>query len=391
MTGMAGADAIVVGLGAMGSAALYQLAKRGVRALGIDRFSPPHEHGSSHGDTRITRQAIGEGESYVPIVLRAHEIWREIERETGQRLLDQCGGLVLAGRTGVHPKKAAFVQQTIAAAERYGIEHEVLNADEIAHRFPQFVLDGDETGYFEPGAGYVYPERCIAAQLDLASRHGATIRTGEIVTGIVPRASGVRVETDKGSYEAERVILSAGAWSPGLAGGPLDRMALHRQVLTWFEPDSPADFEPGRFPVFIWLHGRVGEHSYGFPIPPGTRGLKVATELYEHRLGSPAEIDRTVTDAEIATIYGQQVAGLLRGVSSRCLAAKTCFYTQAPDGAFVIDHHPESERVMLVSACSGHGFKHSAAIGEALAGWATEGRAALDLSPFGLARWAAAA
>ena len=258
---MAVADVIVIGLGAMASGAAFQHALRGAKVVGIDRFSPPHEHGSSHGETRITRQAIGEGESYLPLVMRAHELWREIEAETGEELLVQCGGIVLSGARSSHPKKAAFLDQTIAAAKRYAVPHEVLSADEVRARFPQFMLQGDERAYFEPGAGFVYPERCIAAQLRLAERAGATLRTNEIVTAITPSGWGVRVETDKGVYEAGRAILSAGAWNPGLAGASLGHMTLHRQVLTWYEAENPADDAPGRFPGLIWMHGSEGDQS----------------------------------------------------------------------------------------------------------------------------------
>ena len=378
---MAVADAIVIGLGAMGSAAAYQLARRGATVLGIDRFSPPHEHGSSHGETRITRQAIGEGENYVPLVMRAHEIWREIEAETGEELLVQCGGIVLAAPRAAHPIKTAFMDQTIAVAERHAIPHELLSATEVRARFPQFIVE-DERAYFEPGAGFVYPERAIAAQLRLAERAGATLRTNEIVTAIKPSGSGVRVETDKGVYEAGRAILSAGAWSPGLAGPPLGHMALHRQVLNWYAAENPADYAPGRFPVFIWLRGSDGEQSYGFPIPPGSEGLKVATESYEPASASPEEIDRAVSPAETAATYSAHVAGRLRGVSGMCLKAKACLYTLAPDSRFVIDAHPENERLTIVSACSGHGFKHSTAIGEAVAERTLEGRSRFDLSGF---------
>jgi sarcosine oxidase len=297
--------------------------------------------------------------------MRAHEIWREIEAETGEELLVRCGGLVLSGARSSHPKKAAFLDRTIAAATRYAIPHEILSADDVRARFPQFILDGDERAYFEPGAGFVYPERCIAAQLRLAAGAGATLRTGEVVTAIKPSGSGVRVETDRGAYEAGTAVLAAGAWSPSLVGAPLGHMAIYRQVLTWYETDNPAQYAPGRFPVFIWMHGSEGDQSYGFPIPPGSEGLKVATETYERSLRVPEDIDREVAAADIERIFATHVAGRLRGVASRCLKAKTCLYTLAPDSRFVIDAHPESERLTLVSACSGHGFKHSAAIGEA--------------------------
>lgn len=379
------ADVIVVGLGAMGSAAAYQLAKRGARVIGIDRFAPPHDQGSSHGDTRITRQAIGEGEHFVPLVLRSHEIWREIEAETGEALFDACGALILSGASSSHPKKAGFLDRTIAAARRFDIPHEVLSAPDIAARFPQFILEGDESGYFEPDAGLLKPEACIAAQLGLARRAGAAIHANEPVAAIEPTGSGVRVTTARGTYEAGRAVVTAGAWSPGLVGAALDGLEIHRQVLTWFEVDRPEEYRPGRFPVFIWMHGAEGEQSYGFPVSEGSHGFKVATEIYEGALPAPEYARRTVDPAEITHIYERHVAGRFHGVRPDCVKAATCLYTMAPDNRFLIDRHPDSDRILLASACSGHGFKHSAAIGEALAELALEGRSRISLSPFALA------
>ena len=380
---MTRADAIVVGLGAMGSAAAFQLARRGARVLGIDRFAPPHDQGSSHGETRITRLGVGEGAAYVPLVRRAHEIWREVEAETGVELFRQCGGLVLAGARSHHPRKTAFLDSSVAIAQRFGIAHELLSAAEIAARFPQFILDGDERGYFEPSAGMLFPERCIAAQLDLAVAHGATIRTGEIVLSVEQDGAGVAVRTDKGSHRADAAIVCAGAWNPGLVGPPLRHMRLHRQVLHWFETDRPEEYEPGRFPVFIQMHGEADDQSYGFPIPPGSEGVKVASESFAGGLDRPEEVDRVVRDAEAEDAFRKHVAPRLRWMTGRILRAKTCLYTQAPDDRFFIDAVQGSDRVTVVSACSGHGFKHSAAIGEALAERVLEGRSALDLSPFG--------
>ena len=196
------ADVIVVGLGAMGSASLYQLSSRGARVVGIDRYVPPHVHGSSHGETRITRQAIGEGAAYVPLVLRSHQIWRELEAQTGESLLLACGGLILSGEVGeaLHHGKPQFLQRTLQAARQFGIVHEVLTPAQIEERFPQFTLTGNETGYFEPGAGLVYPERCVQVQHEQARRLGAQIQTGETVRRIVSKADGVEVETDQARY-----------------------------------------------------------------------------------------------------------------------------------------------------------------------------------------------
>src|SRR5271168_955765 len=191
---MAKYDAIVIGLGAMGSAALYQLAKRGVRVAGFDRFSPPHDQGSSHGDTRITRLAIGEGAHYTPLVKRSHAIWRAIEKETGADLLTQCGELIIsstARKSSIHVE--GFFQNTVDAARKFGIAHELLDANQIRARFPQFNVRDDETGYFEPEAGFVRPEACIGAELFLAEKHGATIHRNEPVLSFAPSANGVSV------------------------------------------------------------------------------------------------------------------------------------------------------------------------------------------------------
>ncbi|HEY7357360.1 MAG TPA: N-methyl-L-tryptophan oxidase, partial [Ktedonobacterales bacterium] len=209
-------DAIVLGLGAMGSATLYQLAKRGKRVLGLDQYVPPHTLGSTHGDTRITRQAIGEGAEYVPLTLRSYELWREIEQLTGQDLLTITGGLIMASQSSPDPMHGAesFLKTTIATAEQFGIAHSILETDQIRQRFPQFQLVGDEIGYYEENAGFLRPERCIEAQLALAERFGATIQTGEQALAYESDAtnSGVTVRTARGHYTAEKLVIAAGPW-----------------------------------------------------------------------------------------------------------------------------------------------------------------------------------
>ena len=383
-------DTIVIGLGAMGSATLLQLARRGQRVLGLDRWDPPHAWGSTHGDTRITRCAIGEGEDYVPLVLRSHEIWREIEAETGAELLTQCGALILAPREGsavVHGK-AGFVSRTIQAAKRFAIPHEVLDADETMRRFPQFRLSGDEVVYYEPGGGYVRPERCVAAQLALARRHGATIRPNTQVTSIARDGDGVRVTTATGdSFTAAEAVLAAGAWSPGLAGPTLaQHMAVTRQVLHWFHPADPAAFAPGRCPVYIWTYGNRPEQGfYGFPVPPETTGVKIAMEQYLATVADPDRIRREVTPAEAEAMHRAHLATRLPGVLPGALRSAVCLYTMTADGDFLVARAPENDRVLLVSACSGHGFKHSAGLGNAVADLLTGGGDAA-LGPFAVGR-----
>ncbi|MCP3398832.1 N-methyl-L-tryptophan oxidase [Bradyrhizobium sp. CCGB20] len=383
------ADFVVVGLGAMGSAILYQLAKRGVHAIGIDRFAPPHRMGSSHGETRITRQAVGEGGVYAPLVLNSHRIWRELEADTGERLLNDCGVLVMGPGTGPtsHHGKPDFVARSVEVAREFGIEHEILDGTEVARRFPQFLgLAGNEKAYYEPGGGYVFPERCISAQLSRASQLGAQIRTGVEVHSVDQHGM-VRVETSSGTIEARQAVVTAGGWTAPLLGAPFDRLlTVNRQVLHWYELDDLAAYGPDA-PAFIWMHGATDvDYLYGFPPLPGDRRIKVATEQYETRTTADT-INREVDPEESAEMYRRHVHARLAGATPRVAQAAACLYTVTPDRGFIIDHHPRHDRIFVVSACSGHGFKHSAGIGDVVAERLTMGRNHIDLTSFAIARF----
>jgi len=390
------ADVIVVGLGAMGSAALYQAAKLGARVIGIDRFVPPHDHGSSHGETRITREAIGEGREFVPLVQRSNQIWEELEAATGRSLLTRSGALVLASQSisGNHHGSSSFVQDTICAAKEFGIAHEVLDAGEIRRRYPQFKLSGDELGYFEPGAGFLRPEACIETQLALATQLGAKILTLETVLDIRQQGGVVDVRTDRATYSAARVIVTAGPWIQKLLGSAHQRyFRIYRQVMCWFAlARNEERYTSSRFPVFIWIVGnRPRDMLYGFPAIDGPAGgLKIATEQYEATV-DPDTVARTIGDSDIAAMHKEYIAPRFPDVSEQCLRAQTCLYAVTPDAKFIVDQFGDCENVMFASACSGHGFKHSAAIGEALALWAVQRTGVVDLSPFRLGRFPAQA
>jgi sarcosine oxidase len=381
-------EVIIAGCGAVGSAALYQLARRGVKALGLDRFSPPHDHGSSHGDTRITRLAVGEGDQYVQVARRSHEIWRELERATGRTLLQSVGGLIYgfaSGRTRTHGA-ADFLETTISVARQHNIKHEILDASALSRRFPQFHWRGDETGYLEYEAGFVHPEFCIAAQLEMAQRLGAKIHTNEEVVGWKVSGGIVEVTTTAGRYECEHLILTAGSWLPKLVPQLEKHARIFRQVLFWFEPDGPHElFTPPRMPVYIRVPDDGSEMFYGFPAINGPGGgMKIAGEQFD-RTTTPEDMEREVSESEMRAMHA--VASPRLRISPKCVRAVACKYTVTPDFHFVIDCHPQSERVWFASACSGHGFKHSAAVGEALAEIATTGRTQFDLSPFHLNRF----
>jgi sarcosine oxidase len=381
-------DAVVCGLGAMGSATMYQLAKRGVRVLGIDRFTPPHALGSTHGETRVTRLAIGEGLAYVPLALRSHQLWRDIEQDTGADLLTTNGVLIMAspGLQTRHHGKSHFLETTIEAARAFSIDHEVLTAAEISARFPQFQLAGDETGYFEPGGGFLRPEAAVAAQLQLATRHGAVIHSDETIIRYEQQVDGVTLTTTRGQYAAGVLVLAIGAWLGEVLGDPYAaHFAITRELLHWYAVAGPvAAYLPARFPVFIWDDQSCG--FYGFPaIDGGSGGVKVAAEA-NVRSAAVVDVQRDVSAAERFHLYDTVVKDRLPGLARDCIRVVTCMYTTTPDGDFVVDRHPEHRSVMIFSACSGHGFKHSAALGEAVAAQIVGEAALVDLSPFSFQR-----
>jgi sarcosine oxidase len=381
-------DTIVAGLGAIGSAASYQLAKRGARVLGIDRFSPPHAYGSSHGETRITRLAIGEGTHYTPLAMRSHEIWREIEQATARELLVQTGGLIISGQTNTAAMHVEdFFDNTVRAAERYAIPHELLDAAAIRRRFPAFNVQDNEVGYYEPSAGYLRPEACVAAQCLLAERHGAELKRDETILAIEDQPEGVLVHTSKGTYRARTVVLSIGPWLRAFLDPSIAQLfKVTRQVLFWFEPRGAADiFQVPEFPVYIWEPRNARQAVYGFPAVDG-KGVKVASGAYGPPV-TPEDANREVSDDEIDAMYREVVQPHFPNLSGTCLKAVTCLYTVTPDSGFVIDRSTRNPNVLIASVCSGHGFKHSAAVGEAIAEQILDGRSRLDLSPFKLSRF----
>ena len=375
-------DVIVLGLGAMGAATTLHLARRGVRVLGLDQFRPPHAAGSSHGDTRITRLAIGEGVHYSPLAVRSHRIWREIEAETGADLLTRTGMLLIsssATRASVHVPH--FFRNTIEAAETHGVAHERLDAREIRRRFPQFAVADDEVAYYEPEAGFLRPEACIAAQLKLAGQAGAVLKHAR-VDAMEWNDGEVRLWTTDGDVAADRLVIAAGAWLPTwLPPEQRGLVTVRRQVLYWFDiAGDPAAFAPDRCPVFIWELPVEDRVIYGFPAVDGPAGgVKIATEQ-QGETTTADTADRAVRAEEAAAMHRDCVAPFMPAVSNRLIKAAACLYTVTPDAGFVIDRHPGSERVTVVSACSGHGFKHSAAIGEAVAQAVVDGASRLDLS-----------
>jgi sarcosine oxidase len=384
-------DTIVVGLGAMGSAALYHLAKRGSKVLGLDRFSPPHDNGSSHGESRIIRQAIGEGEAYVPFALRSYELWREIGIASGTNLLTVTGGLTLQSQTNeaVMHGRRDFLGEAIRCAKKFKIRYEILGTAEIRKRYPQFAVT-DERGYYEYETGFLRPEACIEALLSLARKYGAFVQTDERVVSIEAHGDlGLTVKTNRRSYGAEKVIISVGPWiTRFLPLAYANLFKVYRQVMYWFAitEDCRSSFAAPEFPIFIWISGKGSEFGfYGFPTLDG-KTIKVATEQFAAST-DPDHVQRHVSSEEERIMFNNNLRDRLPGISDRCVIAATCLYTNTPDSNFVIDVHPDNERIIIASPCSGHGFKHSAAIGEALAEQVIDGKSTLDMSSFSLKRF----
>ncbi|GAB3990207.1 N-methyl-L-tryptophan oxidase [Spirosoma daeguense] len=376
-------DAIVVGLGAMGSAALYQLSKQTSNVLGIDQFAPPHTLGSTHGDTRITRQAIGEGAHFVPLALRSYEIWRELERLSGEQLLTITGGLFVGERDSsvLTRNKPGWLTTTLQAAEQFGIAHHILESDALRREFPQFRFQSNDIGYYEEEAGFLRPERCVAVQLEQARRNGASINTHERMIAYSETKTGITIQTNRATYQTRKLILTTGAWiTESLRNTSYENMLrVYRQVLYWFAIQGDyAQYE--KLPVFILNDRGV----YGFPAVNGPEGgLKVATETYAVTT-LPGEVDRTVSANEQQIMYEQYVVPNFVGIGPECVKSAVCLYTMTPNGDFVIDHHPDNVNVLLASACSGHGFKHSAAVGQILAELTLQGHTNFMIEPFRL-------
>ncbi|GAB1344776.1 N-methyl-L-tryptophan oxidase [Gemmatimonas sp.] len=373
----AGFDVIVVGLGGMGSATLSHLAERGQRVLGVERFEPGHAHGSSHGLTRIIRLAYFEHPSYVPLLRRAFELWRDLERGLAEPLLHVTGGL------DVGPAGGMVFEGSLRSCSEHALPHEVLDARALARRFGAWRPAPDAAAVYQPDAGFLTPERCIAAHLARAERAGASIRTHEQVVGIEPAPGGVRVHTSRGRYEAAQAVLTAGPWMGELAPALRDHLVPERQVLGWFGiADRPA-FAPEAFPVFV-LEAQEGVF-YGFPeyqVP----GFKLGK--YHHRFERvhPDRVPREVTADDEAALRVAS-ARYFPSANGKLESATTCIFTNTADEHFVIDRAPELPEVLLVSACSGHGFKFCSVIGEIAADLVSRGGTAQDIGLFSLDRF----
>ena len=372
-------DAIVAGLGGMGSATAYQLAGRGKRILGLEQFSPAHDRGSSHGRSRIIRQAYFEDPAYVPLLLRAYELWERLAEETGEELMTLAGGLMIGRR------EDELVSGSMRSAEEHGLPYELLDADEIKERFPPFSPNPETVALYEEKAGFVRPEETVRAHLDRAGSLGADLRFEEPVFSWEASEDGVRVETQGGSYKAERLVITPGAWAPQLLADLGLPLQVTRQVMYWFEPKNGREpFLPDRFPIYIW-EPEDGNKFYGFPARDSDRGVKAAFFRAGGTPTTPETIDREVYQEEVDFISGY-LAEYVPDLAGRCLDARACMYTNTPDEHFVISSHPELDQVTIACGFSGHGYKFCSVVGEILADLATEGSTPHPIDLFSPAR-----
>jgi sarcosine oxidase len=373
-------DVIVAGVGAMGSAACWHLARRGLKVLGLERYDLGHAMGSSHGMTRIIRLAYFEGSHYVPIVRRAHELWQETGTEAGMQLLHVTGSLDLA------PEGAGPVESSQQSCLDHGLAHELLDGSEITRRFPGFSLPAGHVGLWQPDGGFVASEKAIYAHVGLAQSRGAEIRTNEPLLDWTPTAQGgVVVRTERGTYSAGRLVITSGGWIADAVPALATQVSTVRQAIGWFTTRRPELYRPDAFPVFI-LSVEEGTF-YGFPLYEHP-GFKLGGPHFGREPMDPREPDRTPSPRQVALIR-ECLARYLPDAAGEPLSLKGCVYTVTPDEDFVIDAVPGAPQAVFASACSGHGFKFASAIGEILADLSTSGQSAFDLAPFSLSRFAA--
>jgi sarcosine oxidase len=368
-------DVVVVGVGGMGSAALYHLARRGKRVLGIERFDLLHERGSSHGVTRIIRKAYFEHPSYVPLVLRAYELWRELESEAGEQLLWITGAVEGGPR---------IFEGAVRSSVEHGLEYEELDGAEVSRRFPAYRLPEELELVYQRDGGFVVPERCILAHVAEARARGAVVRTGERVLAWSAGENGVRVRTDRGEVEADRLVLTAGAYSQEVARLAPGMVVAQRQVLAWLEPTRPELFAPDRFPVFnVALEEG---HLYGFPVH-GVPGFKLGYYDYEGMRGDPESIPREVGPEDDAPVRRFAERYFPDGAGPT-LDLRACLFELSRDEHFLIDRHPETELAVVGAGFSGHGFKFCSVVGEILAELALDGSTRHDIGFLRLDRFA---
>ncbi len=375
-------DAIIVGLGAMGSATAYQLASRGKSVLGLEQFEAAHDRGSSHGQSRMIRQAYMEGAFYIPLLKRAYELWDRLEQESNRSILTITGGLFMG------TPESGVVRDTLAAAREYDLPVAVLEYPELKRRYPLFQPEKEHVGVLENVVGYLDPELAIKTYLECAARQGADLRFSEAVLRVeISDGGGVRVVTGRDSYEAAQLIITAGAWSESFLKEltvPVP-LKVERLVMHWFRPAHPEWFAPDVCPIWIW-EVDDGIIFYGFPLAPGADSVKVAFHTHQRTTCTADDIERTIATEEVSEME-RYLTRYVSAVGNDHQRSITCMYTSTPDGHFAIGRHPSHSQVLVAAGFSGHGFKFAGVVGEILAELAIDGKTRHDISAFALDRF----
>jgi len=370
-------DAIVLGVGGMGSAATYHLARRDVDVLGIERFDVPHAKGSSHGVTRIIRLPQFKDPAYVPLVADALDLWKELETRRDTRLFYETGTLDFG------PGESDVFHGSRESCRVHDLEHSVLTGAEVSERFGGYDLPPEYRAVYQPDGGFLHAEQCVVAHVEAAHAEGATIRARERVTDWEAGESGVRVTTDRGSYTAETLVTTAGAWTGDLFPGLDDYLEPERQVLGWFQPTAPERFRPGNFPVFV---ADVPEGNYyGFPVFE-VPGFKFGKHHHRGQTGHPADLG-SEPNREDETVLREFADRYMPAGTGPTMQLATCLYTNTPDEDFILDVHPDHERVVVGAGFSGHGFKFASVVGEVLADLAEDATTAHPVERFELGRF----
>ena len=370
-------NTIVIGVGGMGSATVYELAKRGQRVLGLEKFDVPHDLGSSHGYTRIIRLAYYEHPSYVMLLKRAYELWDNIERRSGEKLLHKNGSI------DAGPADSWVFKGSFKSVVEHDIPHEVLTGRELSQRYPGYQLPHDHMALLQMDGGFLVPERCTVAFANAAIGLGAEIHGREDVLGWEPVGDGVRVHTSRTTYEADSLVISAGAWNDNMLPFLNGVAVPERQVLAWFQPERPELFQPDRFPVFNLLT-KEGRY-YGFPVH-GVPGFKVGIYHHFEEQGDPRTFNWEPTAADEEALREFSSRYFPQGTGPT-MTLKTCMFTNTPDKHFVIDLHPDYPQVSFAAGFSGHGYKFASVIGEVMADLAERQETRHDISLFNAARF----
>ncbi|HET6252395.1 MAG TPA: N-methyl-L-tryptophan oxidase [Tepidisphaeraceae bacterium] len=372
-------DIIIVGLGAMGASAAMELAARKIKVLGLEQFDIPHALGSSTGFSRMIRLAYYEHPDYVPLLRRAYKRWTVLEAKTQQKLLYLTGGLYIGPRDG------GLITGSLQAARLHHLDHELLDAGQMADRYPQFNLPAEWVTMHEPMAGFLLPEKVIAAFADQALRSGAELHGREAVVDWKSDSGGVIVRTARAEYRAAKVIFCGGAWSGKLLKHIGVELHVTRQVMAWVWPKTPGDFALGKLPVWA-IDNPDGSLDYGFPMMPENPGFKIA----HHGPATQTDPDRVIRDMLPGDeeTFRPALRQFLPSADGPLLSLRTCLYTNSPDQHFIVDRHPADDRIIIACGFSGHGFKFASVIGEVLADLAERGTTQLPAGFLGLGRFA---